>query len=338
MCILVIRFSSLGDILLTIPCVSLLREKYPKAKIIFATKQIFSTLLIGHKHIDQVSSLSKHESIFSFAKRLKNDEKFDLIVDLHNNLRSQVLRLFLSKKKTLLYKKPYFKRWLLVFFKINLFAKNESVAFRYMQSLKPLKIHPRFIQSWLPKHTFDKIPKMITEAKKNTIIAIAPGARWYTKMWPLEGFFAVTKILLAQKHEHFIVIFLGGSEEKYLSEQIEKELADELEKRVYNFIGTLSLLETSSVLSYAKVLLCNDSGLMHMASMLKVKVLPLFLSTVPEFGFLPLGLSLDNIISHSLHCKPCDHKGLKKCPQKHFRCAQLIRPEEVSQRLLKLVP
>ncbi len=336
--VLVIRFSSLGDILLTIPCVFLLREEYPKASIVFATKQTFSELLVAHNDIDQVLCLYRNESIFSFAKRLNNDGKFDLIIDLHNSLRSQILRLFLSKKKTLIYKKPYFKRWLLVFFKINRLPQNESVAFRYMKTLQPLGIQSRFIQSSFLRQTLNKTPKVITESKKKIMIAIAPGSRWYTKMWPLEGFLTVTKTLLARKHDDSIIIFLGGSEERYLGEKIEKEFVDELGKRVYNFIGTLSLLETSSVLSHARVLLCNDSGLMHMASALKVRVLPLFLSTVPEFGFLPIGLSLEDIISHPLGCKPCDHKGLKKCPQKHFHCAQLIRPEEVSQRLIKLLP
>ncbi len=341
--ILVIRFSSLGDILLTTPCVALLKKDYPNSEIYFATKSIFSILLTGNNDIKQVFSILENESIFSFAKRIRSKKTFDLVIDLHNSLRSQLLRLLLPINKILIYKKLYLRRWLFIFLKINLLPKNEPIAMRYMKVLKPLNIQPQFINIKLPhkmvihKNISKRSKVIISQIKKNKIIAIAPGSRWYTKTWPIKKFIDVTKILMNIQLHEYIFVFMGGPDEKDLGEQVEKEMANNLGKRVFNLISKLSILESFYLLSNAKVLLCNDSGLMHAASALQIKILPLFLSTVPEFGFVPWNLTINDIISYPLKCKPCNHKGLKKCPKKHFKCAELIEPIEVSRRLIKLL-
>ena len=111
------------------------------------------------------------------------------------------------------------------------------------------------------------------------------------------------------------ILLLGGDEEKHLGCQLEEKFSDSMNKRMFNQIGKLSLEESAYLLSKSALLLCNDSGLVHVASAFKVRTVVIFLSTIPEFGFIPFGNYPQKIISKELECKPCDHKGLKRCPK-----------------------
>ena len=335
--ILLIRFSSLGDILLTTPCVSLVKEHYPDSEIFFATKSQFSSLLSEHPDIDRVFSLREEDTIRSFAKKIRKHGPFDWVLDLHNSLRSRIVRTLIRKKNLCIYRKVYWKRWLLVHFKINLLPPHEPMTFRYMKALEPMGILPRKRPPYIALETSPNTEKMRVLSENKTMLAIAPGARWYTKTWPLDNFLKVSRTLINALGGNFVLVFVGGPEEKELGRKVEQTFQEYMDRNVFNLIGRLSIRETSMVLSYARLLLCNDSGLMHAAHGLNIPVLPLFLSTVPEFGFVPWGLGPDDIISPPLDCKPCDHKGLSRCPKKHFRCAELIQPEEVNSRVLKML-
>ena len=331
--ILVIRFSSLGDIILTTPCLRLLKEKYPNSKIYYAVKKKFSGILYKNPEINEVIPLTDRQGILSYSKKIRAKEKFDLVIDLHNSLRSKILSWRIKKKKILRYKKPYLKRLLLVYLKKNLFSDQESIALSYMRELKELSIEPRVTSSMVyakkTKKT-DRLLSMIDKTKSKKIIVVAPGSHWYTKTWPLDRFIEVVHGLLDKTKSS--ILFLGGDEEKTLGHKLEREFSTN--KRVFNQIGKLSLEESAYMLSQSGLLLCNDSGLMHIASAFKIKTVVLFLSTVPEFGFVPFGDYPKKIISKPLKCKPCNHKGLTKCPEKHFECANHISSGEVLESCL----
>ena len=341
--ILFIRFSSLGDIILTTPCLTLLKESFPSAEIFFATKSDFVEILKENKNIKEIICLNKKESLYSFVKKLRshNKRKFDLVVDLHNSLRSRLICIVVAKNKVVRYKKPYLKRWLLVYRKINLLPKNFSVALQYMKTCECVGVHPRSIPPTVFYRSSPKTKKILSLVQNNhKIIAIAPGSRWYTKTWPLNNFLIVTDMLLQQtdNNMNYTIIFLGSHQEKKpLSKTIENHFLHQMNKQVFNLIGQLSLAETFYIIKISNLLLCNDSGLMHAASAFNTKILPLFLSTVPEFGFVPIGLQPNDIMSKPLQCKPCNHKGLKKCPKKHFLCAWLIQPKDVITKIKRLL-
>ena len=324
--ILIIRFSSLGDILLTTPSLKLIRDQYPHAEITYVTKQKFSEALIFNSNIDHLQLLNK-QSLFSFVKEIQPNrkDKIDIVIDFHNSLRSRILTLLLSTNKVVRFKKKYIARWLLVFLKINVLRNMPSIALQYMQVLKKLSITPK----QLPVQIYHSKPDIIFPYKK-LYITIAPGATWYTKTWPIEYFINLTNKILNSTQVN--IVFLGGKNEISIKKIIEKNYQNN--DRVYDFIDTLNINETAYMISQSKILITNDSGLMHIASVFSTKIVALFLSTVPEFGFGPF-CSPNNftIISHSLKCKPCNHKGLNKCKTKKFECAHKITVDEVYSKV-----
>ena len=336
--ILVIRFSSLGDIVLTTPCVRLLKENYPDTEIYYAVKKKFAGVLYKNNDLTQTISLAEGESIFSYARQIRALGKFDLVIDLHNNLRSRLLLKIIRKKKLVKYKKPYFKRFFMVYFKKNFFRTQESIAFAYINLLKELGIKPRVVSPIVYTRASNKTNAIFlafNRQKAKSMMAIAPGSSWFTKTWPLEKFMEVIQELLITTD--VFILLLGGKEDEHLGDRLEEKFSNSMNKRIFNQIGKLPLEESAYLLSKSALLLCNDSGLMHIASAFKIKTIVIFLSTIPEFGFAPFGNYPKKIVSKKLECKPCDHKGLKRCPQKHFRCAWEISSQEVIASCLEFL-
>ncbi len=340
--ILIIRFSSMGDIILTTPCVALIRKHFPNAEITYATKSVFAELLFQNPNIDRLV-VYQNQTLRELARSIQpsTEQYFDLVIDLDNKLRSRLLNYYIKKKRCLRYKKPYLKRWMLVYFKINFFRKILSVAWQYMDTLKYLGIQPEFIkpQVAIRKPNIFELLNKKHDLSKNILISFAPGAKWFTKRWPLDKFIQVSEHLLNESK--VVICFLGGGDEIQMKEKIDRKYMPALRKRkgkVYNLIGKLSLQETSFIISKSKIMLTNDSGLMHIASAFEVKIIALFLSTVAEFGFMPFGKeSQKKVISYSLSCKPCDHKGLNECPKQNFKCAEMITPKEVIKEIIQFL-
>lgn len=331
--ILIIRFSSLGDVVLTTPLLSLIKEKYPDAQIYYLTKKNFSPILEGNHNIHRILlweevKKNKESSLYN--------EKFDYLLDLHNSTRSHFVKWKISYEKKAIYKKPYLKRILLVHWKKNTYKKIISVVWRYMRTLNALDIRPHYRK---PQVYPDR-----PEAKRLTgwnmnkkSLAIAPGSKWFTKRWPEINFIDLITNFM-EKYPDWQVILLGGPDERKDSKNIYKAVAKDKKKQgqIFNLVGDFSIRETAFFLKYSQIFLTNDSGLMHVASSFDVHIIALFLSTVPEFGFLPY-TSNKTILSVDLPCKPCDHKGLSHCPKKHFQCAQRITPKIALEAIQSLI-
>ena len=327
--ILIIRFSSLGDIVLTTPVIAYLKNRNPKAIIHYVTKSTFKEILEENPYIDQLIEL-KDNSIFSLARLMAKTDPaaYDIVFDLHNSLRSNLFTMLIKKRKIFRYKKPYLKRWFLVYFKKNLFKKIDEVPYLYIKEYKadliklkspvvvPVALEKKNLSGW---------------NDKKITLAIAPGARWFTKKWPVENFINVIHQYHSENPKTQIVL-LGGKDEKDTSRAILAKMKHK--KNIYDFTGKLSIRESAFVLSKCKSLLTNDSGLMHVAAAFDTKIIALFLSTVPEFGFQPFTKN-KFVLSEKISCKPCDHKGLPKCPKKHFKCALHIKPDDVLNVLKK---
>jgi len=309
--ILVIRLSSLGDILLTTPVIRAINKKYPNSQIDYVVKKQYSSTL---QYNPLISSLYLYEK--EKAKIIKDQirrEKYDMVIDLQNNLRSCALT-FGLRTEVKRFKKPTFKKLLLVWTKINLLKEIKPVPRRYAETVM-LQLDNYGLDLFIPENIN---PKLAAD-KKN--IGICPGAKHFTKRWLEEYFIELGNRLSSQ---NFTIVIFGGKEDQELCEAISSKIENSI-----NLCNNDDLLQTARDMKQCQHIICNDSGLMHTATAVGVPITAIFGSTVSEFGFIPY-LSGNSILeNNSLSCRPCSHIGRSSCPLMHFKCMKEIKPNTV---------
>jgi len=313
--ILIIRLSSIGDIVLATPLVRCLRNKFPSAQIDFLVKKKYLEILSANPYISNL--IFFENDFFELAKTIRK-EKYDFIIDIHNNFRSFLLTLF-SGAKILRYKNYMFRRFFLAEFGLNFYKEKVPVFQRYLKTASPLGVS--YDSEGLDFFIDDKIKVQFEQLFELNYIGICPVAVWKTKRWLKQRFVDLAKKIL-EKQDCEILIF-GGKKDFEYCEDIKKQIGN----RTKNLCG-LSLQETAAVLQKCKYLLTNDTGLMHVADALKIPTISVFGPTVEEFGFYPQS-EKSKIISKNYFCKPCSTKGSGKCPVGNFRCMKDITVEEV---------
>jgi heptosyltransferase-2 len=325
--VLIIRLSSLGDILLTTPVLRLLRQHCPAARIDFLTKATYKDLLCSNPCVDRVLLFDPRQGLRQTLHTLRQT-RYDVVVDLHRTLRSRLLCRGLLAQRKLTYAKRTVRRALLVHLGWNTLRAMTPVPELYaaplrylgmMAPLPPLEMH-------LTPASREAIRTYVRQALPHSVerplLAIAPGARWPTKRWPIERFAAVAQEL-AQAQRAAVVV-LGGVEDVSLAQ----DLCQRLRVPVLDSTGKLSLMHTAALLQQCRLLLSNDSGLMHMATALRVPVVAIFGPTVQEFGFYPFK-ACAQVISAALPCRPCSTKGSARCPRGHHQCMQQVTVAQV---------
>lgn len=325
--ILILRLSSIGDILLATPFIQQVKKTFPEAEITFIVKKEFNDLLKHNKHIDKLISFDPTYGIaglLDLTKQLKS-RNFDYIFDLHNNLRTNRLTSGFKGNKVYKIKKYKFKRSVLVNFKINLFRQIKSAPEKYLLvgAESGVKDNGEQLELYWDETTETKIEEHLNEnnLQKDRYICIAPGAAHFTKMWPLE--YSVNLIERIINNSNLKIVILGGPGEEKILQQGEPSID------IINFCGKLSLLESAVVLKYSKGIITNDSGLMHMAAAVKKSIIALFGSTVKEFGFFPFRADATILENKDLWCRPCTHIGRRNCPLGHFNCMRQITVDRV---------
>ncbi|MCS7052650.1 MAG: glycosyltransferase family 9 protein [Ignavibacterium sp.] len=311
--ILVIRLSSLGDILLTTPLLRAIKTQYPNVKIDFLAKQEYSDLMINNPNIENLFLLNK-DGIINPAKKNSSTTlgQYDLIIDLQNNIRSRRIS---SKLRTQIvrFKKYSIRKLLLVRTKINLMKDFPSIPERYAETID-IKLDDKGVEIISYKET----SKEIKNLKK--IIGICPGSKHFTKRYPIEYQINLCKLLV---ENNFNVVLFGG--------KLDKEICQEISERVQHIINLQNdddILQTVADMKMCDVIVCNDSGLMHVASSFNKKLIAIFGSTVKEFGFTPYNCPNAIIVENeNLNCRPCSHIGRDSCPKFHFRCMKDLKPE-----------
>jgi ADP-heptose:LPS heptosyltransferase len=297
---LILRFSSIGDIVLTTPVTRCIKKQYPNAEVHFATKESFKVLVENNPYIDQYHLLGK--SLNKFIQSLQT-ENFDFIIDLHNNLRTSIIKMSLFSVKSFSFDKLNFKKWLLVVLKINQMP-NVHIVDRYLETVKSLGI----------KNDLNGLDFFIPEKDKVQInasyVAYAIGGQHNTKKLPINRI-----IKVCQKINGKIMI-LGGKEDRPAAEEIEKALGD----KIINACGKYNLNQSASLVQQAEYIITHDTGLMHIASALKKKVISIWGNTVPEFGMYPYLTAFSIIENKEISCRPCSKIGYDKCPKGHFKC------------------
>jgi heptosyltransferase-2 len=164
------------------------------------------------------------------------------------------------------------------------------------------------------------------------LVAVVPGAGRRTKQWPVDYFALLIRKL--QKSFKVKFLLLGSKDELESCAEIEKQI----KSNIINWCGKTSLLETAALLRNCNLLICNDSGLMHMATTFDLDIVAIFGPTVREFGFFPFSEKFQVIEHSNLNCRPCSYHGTNSCPKGHFRCMKEILPDQVFQSVIKFIP
>ena len=305
--ILIVRFSSIGDLVLTSPVIRNLRLNFPDAEIHFLCKSAFSSVLHYHPEIHKIWTISK--SIFEVHRLLKI-EGFDWMIDLQNNRRSFVLSRLL-KVKTNRFKKLNFKKWLLTQFKVNRLPELHIVD-RY---LSPLKAQGLAIERCPLEYHLSKADQSEAAALLETtpfpFVAIVLGAAHFTKSPPFQLWTEILSRLTLP------IVLLGGDKERDIADQLSKN------HTTLNLVGKCSLGVSAAIIEKSNHVITPDTGLMHIAAAFHKPIASIWGNTVPEFGMYPYygNQTIPQYQSKvSLDCRPCSKIGFPTCPKRHFNC------------------
>ena len=309
-----IRFSSIGDIVLTSAVVRCVFMQIPKAEIHFVTKEGFESLLSFNRYIYKVHVL-RESGLSLLIKDLKK-ENFDLVIDLHNNMRSHIIGMFLWKR-LVRFNKLNFAKWLIVALKINILPQKHLVD-RYFEQLKDYNINND--QKGLDYFINPEVP-LPYELKQLTYCVLSIGGQHKTKRLPSN------KIVELVNSLKISIVIVGGSADAEDANRIMKETEH---NHVINFCGKASLHESARIIESSSFVITHDTGMMHIAAALKKRIVSIWGNTIPEFGMYPyFGSSMENYDQsrifevNGLSCRPCSKIGFEKCPKGHFDCMNL---------------
>lgn len=309
--ILVVRFSSIGDVVLTTPIVRCLKEQVADVEIHYLTKKAFSSILETNPHIHKIHSID--HSIKEVLQELKA-EKFDFLVDLHNNIRTLSLKRKLAVSNAA-FPKLNISKWILVNFKWNRLPQHHVVE-RYFEAVKPLHVvnDNKPCDFFIAQKDIVDIESTFFLAPKS-YVALAIGAQFATKRMPK------SKLLELCNTLNKSIILIGGKDDAQLAGELLQESSN---KQIINACGKLSLAQSASVVKQAAVLISNDTGMMHIGSAFEIPTVSVWGSTVPALGMYPYFPQREKAFSvhevMNLSCRPCSKIGFQSCPKKHFSC------------------
>lgn len=329
----------MGDILLLTPLLRELRARFPNARIDMIIAKRFAEIIRYNPYLSNVIELDTKTNAFGIVRKSREirtnltNEQYDVVLDEQVNLRSFLLRFGLGKKT---YKLDKFRKQKLELVRLKKGHGKQIIPIteRYRQTATPLGIrdHGEGLEFWLPEETD---LGYYLPAKRTTIItppkrlAIAPGARHFTKRWLPERFADTARLI----HERFNteIVLLGGKDDNEICEKVRRAIPFP----ITDASGATSLYDTARVLDSCDGLICNDSGIMHLSAARRVPVVAIFGSTVQEFGFAPYRVP-NRIVETELDCRPCTHIGRAECPKGHFNCMNVITAEEVAMQVLSI--
>ena len=321
--VLVIRLGSMGDVILSTPVVSAIRKASPDAIVDFIVKKEYCCILEGNPNIDRVIPFDSKgankglKGLLCMVHALKRGKpSYTHVIDLHGNLRSRIISSLLSGAKTFRYDKQAIKR------RMRLFGVKSNIKHTveaYMTALEQAglisgnpELLPLIEISGEEEGKSKRLINKLDLTGKSTLIGLAPGAMWPTKMWLKDRFVEVGNKAVEELNASVIVF--GGPEDKSLCEYV----AGNIRSRVLSVAGNSSVRETAALIKRCDILLSNDSGPMHIASAVGTPVVAVFGPTVRDFGFSPLGKS--SVVETNLPCRPCSLHGSNECPKGHFKC------------------
>lgn len=322
--ILIIRFSSLGDIVLTTPVIRAIKLQLPDVEIHYCTKAAYSFLVDSNIYVDKVHVLEG--SLLGLSNTLKK-EKFDYVIDLHHNLRTLFIKAMTSVKG-FSYPKMNVRKWLLVKLKINKLP-NTHLVDRYMQTALALgvKKDSQGLDYFIPEK--DEVENdWLPETHRNGYVAYAIGGKFATKRLP------VTRMIELCDKINKPIVLLGGKEDQSDGEMVKEffdqsegsdineESLKQLNKKaiIFNGCGKFNINQSASIIKNAQVVFSHDTGMMHIAAAFRKKIYSIWGSTIPEFGMYPYKTSFVIFENKKIKCRPCSKIGFQHCPKGHFKC------------------
>jgi ADP-heptose:LPS heptosyltransferase len=314
--ILVIRFSSMGDIIYTTPVVRCLKEQLPGAEIHFLTKPAFKYIYDNNLYTDKLLLLKPNLS--DTIAEIKA-EKYDYIIDLHNNLRTAIIKLRTGIKSST-YRKQTIRKWLSLKLNLKLVPPVHLVD-RYLKTVAFLGVK----NDGLPINYYLKagheLSALLPQSHQNKYIAFVVGATHFTKRMPNE------KIINICREINYPVVLLGGNDVKANGDIIAQALGD----KIYNACGITTLDESVYLVSKAEKVVGFDTGLTHIAEAFNHPIASIWGGTAPELlGVQPYHVKDAIVVEIDLPCRPCSKFGLEKCPLGHFKCMNDIPENRVS--------
>lgn len=330
--ILAIRFSSIGDILLTTPLLRAIRHRYPDAHLAMVTKERFAPLIQDNPRLNEVVTLAEGQSLAQLAGTLRS-KHYTHILDLHGSLRTRALRLLVTARWSG-YRNQRLAREVLIRFKKNIYPRDIPVPERYFDAAAELDVHPDgeppefFLNQRAQREASDWLDASGLPRQRG-VVAVAPGAAHNTKRWPVEYWQALIGALTSQGMG---TVVIGGPEDR----DIGRTVAASGGSLAVSAAGEFGLQGTGALLSRCKALVSGDTGVMHMANGVNTPVVALFGPTVRAFGFFPYSPRAI-VLERDLGCRPCTAWGTERCPLGHHRCLRDILPAEVEQVVKRLM-
>ncbi len=318
---LVIRFSSIGDIVLTTPVVRCLKKQVADAEVHFLTKQGFRGIVDTNPYIDKVHVLADS---FELMLHELQTEEYDYIIDLHHNLRTLRIKRFLKKVKSVSFNKLNVEKFILTNLKINMLP-DKHIVDRNMATVSSFGVtnDGEGLDYFIPdRDVVDN--RDLPTSHLHGYIAVVIGAALATKKLPLHK---LKEICSAIDHP---LILLGGKEDY----EDGKAIAAVDEVKIYNACGKFSLNESADLVRRSKLVISHDTGLMHIAAALQKPLVSVWGNTIPEFGMYPYygkysKQHFDVVEIKKLWCRPCSKIGYKKCPRGHFNCMEKIAVNDI---------
>ncbi len=326
--VLVIRFSSIGDIVLTTPVIRCLKKvRENQIEVHFATKKAFKDLLSSNPYIDKLHLLDGKLSEFNRKLRAEN---FDHIIDLHHNTRTALIKWALRKPATT-FNKLNVEKWLLVNLKINRLP-GVHIVDRYFEAVRKFGVFNdgEGLDFFLPDDV-ETDQSLLPSSIGGRFIAFAIGGKHTTKRLPNEKIISVIKKLPLP------VALLGGHDDVQNAIKISSEFGD----GVFNCCGKLSIQQSAVLVKNAAVVVTHDTGLMHIAAAFNKPIVSVWGNTVADFGmypYMPKFPERSQIVEvDHLACRPCSKIGFSECPKSHFDCMKKIDALEIVKAVSKML-
>lgn len=329
--VVAVRFSSLGDLVLTTPLLRALRARHPRAHLTVVTKAEYALLFAHSPQLNEVIGWDPASGLGPLARQLRAG-RFTHRMDLHRSLRSRALRLLVGGRWSS-YPKHRLARAALIRLKRDWYRDRRPVAERYFDAARGLDLAPDGgpPEVFLHSGSVREADRFLAEhglGRQRTLVAVAPGAAQATKRWPERHWTALLGALVSAGRD---VVVVGGPGERELAGRV----AAAGGAQAASAAGAFDLLGTGALLRRARGLVAGDTGVAHLATAVGTPAVVLMGPTVGTFGFLPYRARA-TVLERPLSCRPCSSQGGERCPLDHHNCLETILPQDVLEALRRL--
>jgi heptosyltransferase-2 len=333
--IVVFQTAFLGDVILTLPMIQILKRNFPSAEIDVVTTPVASSLLYHHPSIAHVIQYDKRRTqrgisgMISIAQKLRLLQ-YDVAVVPHRSFRSATVIALSGIKERIGFSNASGRFF---YNHIAEYVKLKHEIERNFALLSPfgIRVNQKELPSLYPSlNDRNIVNKFLFEREilqQQSLVAIAPGSVWNTKRWLAERYSQLARMLADDGAEVFIV---GGKEDTELGRAI---LEAGRHKKIHDATGKLTLLQSAELIGRCSILVSNDSAPLHMGVAMRTPVVAIFGATSPEFGFGPYGNNDVVVETNGLPCRPCAIHGGNKCPIGTFECMKKIEVETVYEKV-----